>query len=250
MDSCIIIAVRNCTLKLMYLQQIFKMATGIIYRCIHLIVLLYLSMIFAVLTLIRLGILLVTKGPHKMFAHTNRDKAPECLMDSSLGSHGYLHLEVKLWTHSWTHICLLSLVFLLVHHGLPGLVIFSPCSPTVWGYFFNHPWIFYSVCFLSFLFFFAYEKNYMIHSLSRLMLFLRLLSFFFICYFHKQCSLYCAKFAFHIFGLLLKNYLLLTPSFLNAFSSKVSLPSSLLFITTTFHILTLIFSWLDFCFHP
>ena len=54
------------------------------------------SCILAVLTGLNLIYLMITKGPKVMFKKNNRDKVPECLTDPSLGTHGYLHLEVIL----------------------------------------------------------------------------------------------------------------------------------------------------------
>uniref|UniRef100_A0A0B6ZKI8 AB hydrolase-1 domain-containing protein n=1 Tax=Arion vulgaris TaxID=1028688 RepID=A0A0B6ZKI8_9EUPU len=69
------------------------MFVGIIYRCIHLIFIINLSIAFTVLTLTRLWFLVIIKGPRKIFARKIFHTVPECLTDSSLGTHGYLHLE-------------------------------------------------------------------------------------------------------------------------------------------------------------
>lgn len=69
------------------------MVVGLIYRCIHLCIVFNISIIFAVLTVFRIAILLVTKGPRKMFERSKRDKEPECLGNKNLGTHGYLYLE-------------------------------------------------------------------------------------------------------------------------------------------------------------
>lgn len=69
------------------------MALKIILRCLHLLVLVYISTFLTVLTLMRLAYLMLAKGPRKMFARTVRDVEPAELSDPKYGNHGYLHLE-------------------------------------------------------------------------------------------------------------------------------------------------------------
>ncbi|XP_059163271.1 epoxide hydrolase 4-like isoform X2 [Physella acuta] len=64
-----------------------------IYHCLYLFMLMNISILFAILVVIRLGILLITKGPRKMFKSTQRESPPTCLMDPKLGTHGYLYIE-------------------------------------------------------------------------------------------------------------------------------------------------------------
>ena len=53
------------------------------------------SAFFGVLTFCRIIFLVIKKGPKHIFGKKKRDIEPPCLNDETLGTHGYLHIEVS-----------------------------------------------------------------------------------------------------------------------------------------------------------
>ncbi|XP_025105523.1 epoxide hydrolase 4-like [Pomacea canaliculata] len=66
---------------------------GLAERVIQRIVVLMLGSFIGLLALCKIVIDCVKVGPSKVFSQQKRNKPPACLEDSSLGTHGYAHLE-------------------------------------------------------------------------------------------------------------------------------------------------------------
>ncbi|XP_005098269.2 epoxide hydrolase 4 [Aplysia californica] len=64
-----------------------------IQRGLYLLIIYGLAFATAFLTIVRVGVLLVTKGPRKMLHKKRRETEPLCFSDPTFGTHGYLHLE-------------------------------------------------------------------------------------------------------------------------------------------------------------